>query len=346
MRQVGRKATALKPANCPIRLVALVCAASCAAAVHAAPDATPSPPPPSEAAAAAPPTPTEAVIESTRRQARYTAEWLARGVDGWFGNTPFEDGGKVSDGQLSAAIYKRRDQGTRLDVRFNAHFHLPNFQRQAYLFIGRDDPRNVIQDTPTAVTSQQRLLADRTGERSFLGGLGVRLRDAIDFRVGVSAHLKPYVQARYDKSWTLAKGHAIDFRETLFWTQADHIGSTTALSYEVELSPTLVGRWLNAATVTQVSGNVAWTSLLGAYKGMGEQRLLSLELLANGTGHHSRDQSAVGSSDLGVLTKWEQPVYKTWLLGEVVAGHFWPRPDNVSPRGRAWAVGAGLKMRF
>jgi hypothetical protein len=320
--------------------LAWLCAATVAASVHAAPDPSAVP------AADPPPTPTEAVIESTRAQARSTAEWLARGVDGWFGDTPFEDGGKVSDGQLSVALYHRRDLGTRVDVRFTAHFRLPNFERNAYLFIGRDDPREVIQDTPSAVTGQQRLLAERTGERSFLGGLGVKLREALDLRVGVSAHLKPYAQARYDKPWTLAEGHVIDFRETVFWTQADHVGSTTALSYEVTLSPTLVGRWLNAATITQVSRNVEWSSTLGAYQTMGFQRLLSVELLANGTGNNGSEHSVAGNSDLGVLAKWEQPVYKTWLLGEVLAGHFWPRPDNLSPRGRAWAVGAGLKMRF
>jgi hypothetical protein len=316
--------------------------ATCAAALETVPDAAAAQP----AASAPATTPTEAVIESTRRQARAGAEWLARGVDGWFGDIPFENGGKVSDGQLSTGIYKRRDQATHVDLRFTAHFRLPNVERNAYLFIGRDDPRDAVQDTPSTVTSQQRLLADRTGERSFLGGLGVRLRQVLDLRVGLSAHLRPYAQARYDKAWALTDGHVVDFRETVFWTQADHVGSTTALSYAVELSPTWVARWLNAATITQVSRNVEWSSTLGAYQAMGDQRVLSVELVASGTGSHATEHSVAGASDLGVLTKWEQPVYKNWLLGEVLAGQFWPRPDNISPRGRAWAVGAGLKMRF
>jgi hypothetical protein len=44
--------------------------------------------------------------------------------------------------------------------------------------------------------------------------------------------------------------------------------------------------------------------------------------------------------------RWEQPVYQTWLLGEVGVGHFWPRKDAVSERSRAWAGGAALKMKF
>jgi hypothetical protein len=293
-----------------------------------------------------PPTATEAAIETTRRSARSSAEWLARGVDGWFGDTPFEDGGKVSDGRFNIGLYKRRDQSAHLDVRFNAHFRLPNFEKNAYLFIGRDDPREVIRDTPNAVAGQQRLLSDRPGDRSFLGGLGVSVVNALDLRIGFGARLKPYVQARYDKPWAVADGQVIDFRETVFWSRADRWGATTALSYEVTVSPTLVGRWLNAATITQTSRNFAWSSTLGAYQAMGYQRLLSLELLANGTGNNGNDNSPAGSSDLGVLVKWEQPVYKNWLLGEMVAGHFWPRPDADTPRGRAWALGAGLKMLF
>jgi hypothetical protein len=295
---------------------------------------------------AAPTTATEEAIETTRRSARSSAEWLARGVDGWFGDTPFEDGGKVSDGRFNVGMYKRRDQSAHLDVRFNAHFRLPNVEKNAYLFIGRDDPREVIQDTPNAVAGQQRLLTDRPGDRSFLGGLGVSVRKALDLRIGFGARLKPYVQARYDKAWAVGDGQVIDFRQTLFWSRADRFGVTTALSYEVVVTPTLVGRWLNAATITQTTKNVAWSSTLGAYQALGEQRLLTLELLANGTGHNGSDNSPDGSSDLGVLVKWEQAVYKSWLLGELVAGHFWPRPDATSPRGRAWALGAGLKMKF
>ena len=34
------------------------------------------------------------------------------------------------------------------------------------------------------------------------------------------------------------------------------------------------------------------------------------------------------------------------VLAELLAGHFWPRPDALSERGKAWAVGAALKMQF
>jgi len=76
-------------------------------------------------------------------------------------------------------------------------------------------------------------------------------------------------------------------------------------------------------------------------QGAGDQRLLSLEVLFSGV-----QGSGVAVSDYGLQTKWEQPIHEDWLLGEVLIGHFWPRPDAQSARGRAWALGGSVKMKF
>ncbi|HJV60700.1 MAG TPA: hypothetical protein VJ743_07120 [Albitalea sp.] len=303
----------------------------------------PVPPAPAASAAAEesqPPT-TEDVVESARRTVRSTAEWLARGVDSWFGNKPFSEGGKVSDGLLSVSMLSRQHEKPDISLRFNARFRLPNVEKVTYLFVGRNDQREVVSDTPDAFSREQRLLRENTVDRSFFAGLGMLLHDTVELRLGVHGGLKPYAQARYWRPWRLGEADLVDFRETLFWTVADHVGSTTALSYEHAFSSTLAGRWLNAATITQRSKHVEWSSSLGAYKLFGDQRLLSLEALCSGV-----QGSGVTVSDYGVQTKWEQPIHQDWLLGEVLLGHFWPRPNAASERGRAWAVGMTLKMKF
>ncbi len=287
--------------------------------------------------------PEQPAIENTRATARTTAEWLARQVDSWFGDRPFEDGGSVRDGRLSVSVFKRADQSLDVDLRFDASFRLPNVERSAYVFIGRDDPRQVVRDTPQASSSQQKLEPGRSEERSFLAGLGFSLLRDIDVRIGVSSHFKPYVQARHTRVWALAPTQSLEFRETLFLNREDRLGSTTTLSYGWQMRPGLELRWISAATITQVSKNFEWSSTLGAYHSFGSQQVLGAELLVSGTGTQG---TGVGRSDYGVLGRWEQPVYKDWLLGEVVVGHFWPRPDSRSERGRAWALGGSLKMRF
>ncbi len=281
------------------------------------------------------------VFEPTRQSVRSTTEWLARGVDSWFGNKPFSEGGKVSDGRLSLFLLTRQHEKPDFSLRFNARVWLPNLEDRAYLFLGRDDEREAVTDQPDALSRQQRLLKENNADTSFFAGLGFALHDSVQFRIGFHGGLKPYAHARYGHAWQLGGADRVDFRETLFWTLDDHIGSTTALSYEHAYSPTLVLRWLSAATITQDSKKFEWSSSLGAYQAFGNQQLLSLEALCSGL-----QGSGVPVTDIGAQVKWEQPVHKDWLLGEILVGHFWPRRDALTTRTRAWAVGAGLKMKF
>lgn len=285
--------------------------------------------------------PNQSVADSARRQARSTAEWLARGVDSWFGDRPFSDGGKVSEGELSLRLLKRQDDSLQHDLRFKARFRLPNLEENAYAFIGRDDQREVVSDKPLPFTSEQRLLRGNVQDRSFFAGVGVRLRDSVDLRLGLRGGFKPYAQARVGHQFWLSSRDLVEVRETLFLTSGDRLGSTTALSYEHAVSSTLAWRWLNAATITQRSRKFEWSSSLGAYQSFGKERLLSLEGLVSGL-----QGSGVRVADYGLQIKWAQPVHRDWLIGEVIVGHFWPRPDALSERGRAWALGAGLRMKF
>ena len=283
----------------------------------------------------------DGVWESTRASARRTALWLARGVDSWFGDRPFEDGGRITNGRLSVGLLKRQDESADFGLRFNANFRLPNLGDQTYLFVGRDNQRDIVTDKPGAFSRQDRLRTASEDDRSFFAGLGLLLHENIDFRLGFRGGLKPYAQARYRQPWELGPADLVEFRQTLFWTLDDRLGSTTALSYERALTPMLAARWLNALTISQQSRRFEWASSLGAYQSFGGQRLLSLEALASG-----KQGSGVGISDYGLLLKWEQPVHLDWVLGQLVVGHFWPRKDAASDRGRAWALGGSVTVRF
>lgn len=287
--------------------------------------------------------PPEAVIvaENARTTVRSITVWLARGVDSWFGDRPFEEeGGKVSDGRLSMALLLRQHDDPDFDLRFNARFKLPNVEQRLYAFVGRDDERDIVTDRPGAFSRQDRLLDD-SRNRDFFAGLGRSLNDSIDLRAGFRGGLNPFIQARYRRDWLVGPDDLVDFRQTVFWSREDHLGSTTALSHEHAFNQEVALRWLNSVTWTQQEPRFEWSSLLGAYRSFGDQRLLALETLATGeTG------SGVGLSDYGVQVRWEQPVYQDWLIGGVVLGHFWPKEEEDSPRLKAWAVGVSLKMRF
>lgn len=284
------------------------------------------------------------VLTTSRAGVRGTTEWVARHVDSWFGDKPFSDGGGVYDGQVSLNLLHRQDTGTDWNLGFNARFRLPNVEKRSYVFIGRDNPDEVVADTPREVTRRERLLTETADQRSVFAGLGIALRDALDLRVGVKGGLKPYAQARYRKVFYFgaANNDRVEFRETFFWSLRDRLGATTSLSYEHPLTTTLAFRWLNTATITQASLGWSWVSSAGVVKLLGHRRTVSLEALVSG-----QRIEAGGQSEVGVQSRWQQPVHQDWLLGHVVVGHFWPRRhDGPVERERSWALGAGLTMLF
>lgn len=281
------------------------------------------------------------VLEQTRSGVRSTAVWLARGVDSWFGDRPFEEGGEVRNGELKIGLLRQPPDSAKLSVRFNARFRLPNLERRVYLFVGRDNPRDVIEDKPDAATDRYRLHDTNDADNRFFAGLGLSARDNLDLRLGFRRGVKPYAQARFRKTWQAGAVDLVEFRQTIFWSLDDHLGATTSLAVEHPLSNVLALRWLTSGTVTQASKRLAWTSNLGAFRSFGVDRQLSLEVIVAGAEH-----TGVGLTDYGVQTRWSQPVHKDWLIGEVIVGHFWPRENARVERNGAWALGATLRMKF
>jgi hypothetical protein len=281
------------------------------------------------------------VLDTTRGYVRGATEWVVRGVDSWFGDKPFERGGRVA-GRIGLGTLWRQDEGFDWLTRFAVRVRLPNLEdKGGFLFVGRDNEKEVVSDRPDTFTRRETLRQETRDDQSFFAGLGAQVADVLAFRAGFRGGLKPYAQARYQNLWELGQRNEIEFRETLFWTVDDGFGSTTALNFGHMVDPSLAVRWQSAATWSQETDGVAWGSSLGLYKGFGLQRQLTLEALVSGeTGGDSE------VSEYGVRTKWEQPIYKDWLLAEVILGYFWPRKDSVTERGRSWALGAGIQMRF
>lgn len=281
-------------------------------------------------------------VDTTRRQVRSFAHWLGEGVNSWFGDKPFSDGGKVSHGRLSMRMRWQEDEGSSTSVRFNARFSLPNLKDRAYIFFGQENERELVSDQPEAFTREQQLLSEsrRSDQTGFLG-LGFRLRDYVDLRAGVRGGIKPYAQARYRRDWMLSESNRAELRETIFWRVSDGFGSTTSINLEHAYSSSLSFKWQNAATITKETDGFAWSSSVGLFKAFGDIRTLSIEALASGETGADAD---VG--EYGIRLKWQQPVYREWLLAELIVGHFWPRDDEDPERRRAWAAGAGLEMRF
>ena len=284
----------------------------------------------------------EATVDSARVAARDAAVWLASGVDSWFGDKPFKDGGSVRDGQVNLKFYSRQDQKTDYSLTFNAQFKLPNLESHTYIFTGRDSTSGLITDRPSVFgTKQQLLQRDLPLDNAFFAGFGRSVGDSFDARVGFQGGLNLFVQGRYRKEWRPSVDDSVEFSQTVFWTLKDHFGTTSVVSYQHRFSPSLMGRWLNTVSATQADTDAEWNSSLGVFKSMGKERLLSLELLAS-----AKQNTGLPLTDYGLQMRWEQPILNNKLIGEIVFGHFWPKSLDPNDRTTAWALGTGVKMKF
>ena len=296
---------------------------------------------PASAAPEAWQTKADQALETTQQSMRGIVERVARGVDSWFGDKPFDAGTAVTDAAIDASLIKRPEQGTDFSLRFNARLRLPNIEARTYLFVANDDVRQLVTDRPDALSRQESLMPEAAANPSFFAGLGMPLLESVDFRLGVHGVAKPYAQVRYRKAWQIDSADLVNARETLFWTTDDRVGSTTVASLEHAFSATLAARWLNAATYTQRSMQLDWTTGLGAYLSVGPKQLLSLEALMSGV-----NGSGPNSTDVGLQVKWAQPIHPRGLYAELLFGHFWPRAPGSSGRSQAWALGTTAQLTF
>lgn len=290
---------------------------------------------------ATPPSTTDEVIESTRDSVRSTVEWLASGIDQRFGDKPFSDGGKVSDGQIGVSFLNREGHSSHANIRFNARLRLPNLSKIPYLFLGNDDARDVVTDQPDHRPLKDVVRERNTTDNSFFAGLGLLMAKSIDVRLGFRGGLKPYAQARLRHGWQITDYDWLEARETLFYTIQDRAGSTTALEFRHAFAPDLALRWLNATTITQHVPHAAWNSSLGLFKSFGQEKVFGVELQHSG----SEDNNKVTTNDIGLVTSWEQPLHKN-VLGQIQLGHFWSKTSLMSERDGQWAFGATVLLKF
>ncbi|NLF55154.1 MAG: hypothetical protein GX576_12305, partial [Thauera phenolivorans] len=51
------------------------------------------------------------MLDTSRASMRSATEWLASGINSWFGERPFEDGGSVTAGRFAVRSLWRQDDG-------------------------------------------------------------------------------------------------------------------------------------------------------------------------------------------------------------------------------------------
>lgn len=280
--------------------------------------------------------------EDSRAQVREATEWVARGIDSWFGDKPFEQGGRVSNGRIRMRLVWREHDRADAHVRFRVKLRLPNLEERADFFIGSENEKDLVRSRPDTLMDQKRVFREsKKDDETLFAGMRLRFFDHVSFHMGLRDLYKPYLKLRYEQEWTFAEKCRLFFQETPYWALNDGLGETTVLEFEHALTSDLSLRWLNSGTLSEEDDGLDWYSSIGLHRRFEGNRQLSGEFLLDGeTG------APVAVADYGILMKWRQPVWREWLFGEVTAGHYWHREKPEADRESQWAFGLGLQMNF
>lgn len=282
-------------------------------------------------------------LDATRKGVRDAVEWVARGVDSWFGEVPEDDQTRrVSGGRIRVKSVFREAEKVDLHLRFRASIRLPNAQDRIHLLFGSENEEDLVRDRPGEVMEYQRMIRrSHKSDETFFAGLGLRFTDDLGLRLSLRDMSKPLVKLRFEHEWELGSRDRLHFQETGFWAYKDGFGETTVIDWEHDLTDRLMLRWANSGTCSEEDSGLDWFSSLSLIRNMRRLRQLTGELMIDGaTGND------VDIREYGFTVKWRQPVYKDWLFGEISAGYYWEKERRGGDRSGEMAIGLGLQMDF
>jgi len=280
----------------------------------------------------------EWVYETTCR----TAAWF----DGFFGTGRYDDRTGNTFGRVGLSGFWDQRDGFDPKLRFRATFALPSMRERASLMVGKGDENEMIDERSTSYDMVPGNF-NRTGDDSFLIGLGYTGRKDRGFKLSVGARIRlppePYIKLRYNKHWTLSKSTMLGLRPVVYWKSEEQFGTTLHVNLDHLLSDHLMLRSANYGNVAQgeeIEG-LEWESSLFLFQALSNRKALTYRLMVLG-----KTQAEVPLANYGFEFRYRQRVFRKWLFLELLSSVTWPQEFRDETRDANFGIGAGLEMYF
>lgn len=272
-----------------------------------------------------------------------TARWF----DGLFGTRRYDQDSDATFGRLGVTeVWDDRD-GLRTRVRLRARLALPTAKRRMALLFGRADDQEIERDSQAETGTAMPSSFNHVRDESWLLGLGYtkqgQLRNGFDFGAGVRLRtpVDPYLKGTYRHNVVFSDDVTLRARQTLFWRDSRGFGETTEISLDKLLSPQLLLRWDNGATLAEDVRRLEWYSALITYQSLGDHRGLAYTGFVRGVMN-----TDVPLRDYGVELRYRVGVLRKWLFLEARTSLTWPRETLEEKRDINPGVGLGFEMYF
>ena len=271
----------------------------------------------------------------------------ARWFDGFFGDARFDQEAERAWGRLSIDAIHDEAEGLEGKVRFKAEVEFPNLDRRVNAFMGREEEEDFISGRNEGVEALPELFRDDV-DRDWLVGLGYRpvrgqgTSNRIDLRVGVRVRfpLEPFVQGRLRRHWFLSETRLLRFRNTVFWRNQKGFGNTVSLDFEQVLARPVLFRWNGAATFSESTEGVDWTTSATLYHSLGGLEALSHTFFVEG-----ETDAEVAIERFGVRSIYRRQMFRRWFFGQLIGGVNFPQAPG-EDRETSWELGVGFEIRY
>ena len=289
--------------------------------------------------------PDEQAIDKARLGLWKTACRAALWFDGLFGEDRHPKAAANTAGRVETSYLHSSFEGSKIRTRFNVRFRFPNLNDKFEAFAGRD--QSFVTDRIEGFGLRSQFL-DISDEDLWIAGIGYRLpgsyRQRTDFRVGASGGRTPevFVQGRHRRNWYVGERDLWHFRETLFWTNRDGFGSTTGLDFDHLLSRSLLLRWGNIGTYSEITHGLDWRSAWVLYDDLSSHSALGYEVFIRG-----ETDAEIPLHEYGARTVYRHTIlHRDWLWGEADLGYTWPQLHRDEPRQGSTEIGVGIELLF
>ena len=277
----------------------------------------------------------------------YDRLWRATmALDGYLGAQADESVYREVYGSIAPSLLWDQFRGFQPNLRFQINAPLPGLDDRVQAVLGQFNPDEFITERAQssgslrrqfgAVGDDQTILglvyrARRNEKNGFAFGAGVRVRTPLD----------PYVKGDYTFTRGTPRKYLFTYKQTLFWQQSEHAGTTSRFDVDHFLSEKELLRLTVSGTLSQKTSGLRGYAAATLLRSLNQRRAI--------TGNLSIDwesRAPVALHDFGAVLAYRQSVSREWLILELRTSLNWPKDNPTASRTMSWGLGIGVEMLF
>jgi hypothetical protein len=267
-------------------------------------------------------------------------------LDHYFGSRADENVYREVYGSIAPSLLWDQFRGFQPHVRFQINAPLPGLDDRVHAVLGEFNPDEFITERAQSSGSLRRQFGTVRDDQTILG-LVYRARrrenDGFGFGLGVRVRtpLDPYVKGDYTIARGTPRTFLFTYKQTLFWQQSEHAGTTSRFDVDHFLSEKELLRLTVSGTLSQKTSGMRGFAAATLLRSLTQRRAI--------TGNLSIDwesRAPVPLHDFGAVLAYRQSISREWLILELRTSLNWPKEILSAPRTMSWGLGVGVEMLF